>query len=305
MRWIDIDDLQLPDNWQTRADRALNALRAEVAHAEAAAVAAGRDGVEARRTAIVKGLNVSAREALWRELKKGLGELSDRKCWYSESRNPTADKEVDHFRPKASVDGDGTHDGYWWLAFTWRNYRYSSQWCNQRRVGDVNEMSGGKGDRFPLLRGSFRARTESDELWRENVALIDPVHPEDWTLLTFIPNGYPTPSRAEGTPEHTRAAISIEVYHLNCRELVDGRRPLAGRVQRLVENMERLLPDIGSNYRSRDVYTEQQRELFRLIRKTAEYSAAALAYARGEVYILRQGAQIKRQWLENILNANP
>ena len=35
-----------------------------------------------------------------------LAQLSNSKCWYSESQNPTSDKNVDHFRPKGSVVED-------------------------------------------------------------------------------------------------------------------------------------------------------------------------------------------------------
>lgn len=30
MRWIDIDQLEIPDGWQTKADKALNELRQEI-----------------------------------------------------------------------------------------------------------------------------------------------------------------------------------------------------------------------------------------------------------------------------------
>jgi hypothetical protein len=127
--------------------------------------------------------------------------------------------------------------------------------------------------------------------------------PDDWQLLTFRADGHPTPARAEGTLEHVRAAVSIEVYHLNCRELVDGRRPLAGRVQRLVEEMEYLLPDIPTDNKAKTLFKAREKDLLRLIRKTSEYSGAALAYARGQSYKMEMGHQVKRDWLEHILNS--
>jgi len=305
MRFIDIDDLQVPVGWQVRAEQALVALRTEITQAQAGAQAAGLDVPAARKTAIRAGLTIAARENLWRELAPWLAALGHGKCWYSESRNPASDKNVDHFRPKLRVEEDVTHEGYWWLAFASRNFRFASQWCNQRRVDRVNDTSGGKADHFPLRPHSFLARIEADDYEQEDVELLDPTHPEDWRLLTFTPNGYPTPSRPPGTPDYERAAKSIEVYHLSCKELVDERRPLAGRIQRLVGEMERLLPKIPADLRARAFYMRQEVELLKLIRKEADYSAAALAYARGEVYTERQGHQVKRQWLEDILNANP
>lgn len=155
MRYIEIDQFQPPDGWQARADEALNTLREEIAQTEAAALAAGQDASAARRAAIGTGLKIKAREDLWRELSPTLSLLGQSKCWYSESRNATSDKNIDHFRPKGRVEEDPAHEGYWWLAFNWQNYRYASQWCNQRRNDKVNKTSGGKGDHFPLIDGAL------------------------------------------------------------------------------------------------------------------------------------------------------
>jgi uncharacterized protein (TIGR02646 family) len=298
MRYVDIDLLQRPNGWQARADKALNELRSEIAAAEAKALAAGQDVAVARKNAITKGLEKPARQAIWRDLATNLAELSREKCWYSESKNPASDKNVDHFRPKNRVAEDPNHEGYWWRAFDWKNYRYASQWCNQRRVGAT---SGGKCDHFPLRDSSFRARQETDDTDWEDVVLLDPVDPDDWKLLTFRPDGHPTPAKSKGSHEYERAAISIEVYHLHCKELVDDRRLLAGKVQRTIEDMETLRPQI-SNPTIRQLYKRQQKELLRLIHPDSEYSAAALAYARAEIYKLEHGHQVKRKWLQEIMS---
>jgi hypothetical protein len=300
MRFVDIVQLELPGDWQVRADAALTELRAEIAQAEAAALAAGQDPVAARKAAITGGLNVTARKRIWRDLAPKLAVLRKGKCWYSESRNPTADKNVDHFRPKNRVEEDPTHEGYWWLAFTWRNYRYASQWCNQRRVDYVNGTSGGKWDHFPLCQGSFRARLEADDCELEEPELLDPIDPVDWKLLTFRQDGHPTPARQRGTLEYQRAITSIEVYHLHCNELVNERRVLAGQIQRLVQNIERLRPRITDGV-TKTLYRNQQTELLRAIDQDAEYSAAALAFARAEIYTMVRGHQTKREWLEEML----
>jgi hypothetical protein len=301
MRFVDIAMLQLPNGWQGRADQALNDLRNEITQAETTARNAGQDTVAARRRAISVGLGVTSRTQLWRDLANYLGNLGKEKCWYSESRNPTADKNVDHFRPKNRVEEDPAHEGYWWLAFTPRNYRYSSQWCNQRRVDKANSTSGGKSDHFPLCARGVRARQEGDNLELEDPELLDPIDPDDWKLLTFLPDGFPTPSRPEGTREHQRAATSIDIYHLHCKPLVNERAALAGTIQRIVQNMERLLPNIA-DLNMRRLYKDQQVELLRAIHPDSDYSAAALAYARAEVYKQELGHQVKREWLQEILD---
>lgn len=301
MRFVDIDLLQLPEGWEGRAEQALNELREEVEQAEAAARSAGKDPAAARKAAITAGLDQRERKQIWRDLDPHLATLKNGQCWYSESRNPTADKNVDHFRPKNRVEEDDTHEGYWWLAFTWKNYRYSSQWCNQRRVKDGT--SGGKADHFPLCPNSFRARQEEDDIELEEPELLDPIDPEDWKLLTFRPDGYPTPTKEPGTREYRRAEISIQVYHLHCNQLVKDRRALAGTIKRLVQQLERLRPNID-DLKIRAVYKSIEIQLLRAIHRDSDYSAAALAYARAEIYKNVRGHQVKREWLEEILNAH-
>jgi uncharacterized protein (TIGR02646 family) len=301
MRFVDIEQVSVPDGWQVRADRALNELRNEIRNAEALACAAGKDPASARKLAITKGLNKPARQRLWRDLAPCLAKLTHGKCWYSESKNPTADKNVDHFRPKNRVDEDAEHEGYWWLAFTFRNYRYSSQWCNQRRVDDNHGTSGGKCDHFPLLPGAFRARKESDDIELEVPELLDPIDPDDWKLLTYRPDGRPTPAKEPGTVEYQRAATSIEVYHLQCKGLVDDRRALAGTIQRIVQDLERLRPKI-EDLKMRTLYKNREIDLLRAIHPDSEYSAVALAYARAEIYTLELGHQVERKWLHEILS---
>ncbi|HSZ59835.1 MAG TPA: hypothetical protein VK797_29600 [Tepidisphaeraceae bacterium] len=306
MRYIDIDQLQLPNGWQARAHAAINSLRNEIQHAEAVARAAGEDAngiADARKSAITGGLEQTIRERVWRDLAPQLSALSKGKCWYSESRNPTADKNVDHFRPKNRVDEDPGHEGYWWLAFDWRNYRYSSQWCNQRRNDKIDNTNGGKWDHFPLCPGSFRARAEGDDYDQEEPELLDPIDPDDWKLLSFRPNGEPTPNAAPSTKEYSRAEKTIVVYHLHFRELVNERRPISGQVERLAQEMESLYPKI-KDLAFRRTFKNREKDLLRLIHPDSDYSAAALAYARAQVYKLEKGHQVRREWLEDILNSH-
>ncbi|WP_346291248.1 hypothetical protein [Sphaerothrix gracilis] len=305
MRWVDIDRLEIPDHWEETAEAALNDLRNEIEQAEQQALADGKDaqGVKkARKDAITDGLKKSSRPDIWRRLAPHLSALSNGKCWYSESLNPGSDKDIDHFRPKNRVDEDPNHEGYWWLAFHWKNYRYSCQWCNQRRVNTPGGTKGGKSYRFPVS-GSFRASQETDDWELEDIDLLDPTDPGDWKLLTFRPNGEPVPASNPETREYQRAQVSIEVYHLHSQELVRDRKNKASEVRRLVEELDTYFSKI-TDPEFRRIYKNRQKDLLRLIDKGSEYSAAALAYARFCVYKKGQGDQVKREWLETMLNSN-
>jgi uncharacterized protein (TIGR02646 family) len=304
MRWVDIEKLEFPDNWQARADKALNELRKKVINAELAAKLAGSDISRARKQAITTELKKTNRQKIWKDLSPYLAQLRNNKCWYSESKNSGSDKDVEHFRPKNAVAEDPDHEGYWWLAFNWRNYRYSCQWCNQRRVDTLNKTDGGKYDHFPVASAGFRAMQEEDNYDEEEVDLLDPVDPHDWKLLTFRPDGKSIPAKPSGTREYLRAEVSIWLYHLDHKDFVDDRRTLAGKVQRLIQYMETLRPQI-THPNMRKLYKDQEKELLRAIDRDSDYSEAALAYARAEIYKMERGDQIKREWLEEVLNSNP
>lgn len=304
MRWVDLDKLDFPDGWQEKADTALNDLRNAIIKAESDAKSVDKDIAIARKSIITAEFKKNKYQKIWKDLAHYLAKLRNNKCWYSESKNSGSDKDVEHFRPKNSVNGDPTHEGYWWLAFDWRNYRYSCQWCNQRRVDKINDTDGGKWDFFPISVTSFRARQEGDNHDEEEIDLLDPTDPHDWKLLTFRPDGQPIPAKQSGTRECVRAEASIRLYHLNHKEFVNDRKSLAGKVKRLVQDMELLRPKI-KDPTMRKLYKNQEKELLRLFDRDSEYSAAALAYTRIEIYKIEHGHQVKRDWLDEILNSNP
>jgi dephospho-CoA kinase len=55
----------------------------------------------------------------------------------------------------------------------------------------------------------------------------------------------------------------------------------------------------------KQLYKNQEKELLRKVHENAEYSAAALAFARAEIYAVVGEHQVKREWLEKILSSNP
>lgn len=77
MRYVDIDEIELPTGWRTRAKNA--AMEVE------------------------KGKDPNDYGHIWRELKDNLAVLLNDKCWYCESIIDRSDNAVDHFRPKNRV----------------------------------------------------------------------------------------------------------------------------------------------------------------------------------------------------------
>jgi len=68
------------------------------------------------------------------EVKRALATLFHGKCAYCETfYSASSPVDVEHYRPKGSVDGVKDHPGYWWLAMRWENLLPSCIDCNRRR----------------------------------------------------------------------------------------------------------------------------------------------------------------------------
>jgi hypothetical protein len=188
MRFIDLDGLVLPAGWLALAANAT--------------------------MAVSNGDDPDNHSAVWRQLKNGLADLFNDKCWYCETPVPRSDNAVDHFRPKGRVsDAARPHSGYRWLAFDRTNFRYACTFCNSRRKDVDGGTAGGKADRFPLHDESKRAYGVGS-LADEQPVLLDPCDISDWRLLGCRrENGQPC-AASESPVDRDRAETSIQIYHL-------------------------------------------------------------------------------------------
>jgi len=208
---------------------------------------------------------------LWGELKNWLLELSHKKCWFSEAKDCFNHWHVEHFRPKKSAkDLDGTsYDGYWWLAFDWRNFRI----CGS--VGNVK-----KGAFFPLRHGNSRAAPFGDVRFEDPI-LLDPSDEYDPGLISFDLEG-----RAIAAPhvtdewEKERVRYSVERFNLNFSTLMDKRKVMWADCWSCIQECRRELNTYHrdkSNAIARDRVRQALNRLRNLVREEQEFSAVARA----------------------------
>ncbi len=117
-------------------------------------------------------------KAHWRadDVKEALWKHHHGKCCYCErKRDMKRESDVEHFRPKARVEEETDHPGYWWLAYDWDNYLLACKNCNQER----------KKDHFPLLSGGIRAFNAEDDLSGEKPVLIHPIADDPGEFIGF------------------------------------------------------------------------------------------------------------------------
>jgi hypothetical protein len=185
-------DQQPPADWLAKAQAAT----AELAEAK----------TDAEREAII-----NAKQKIWCDdrLRNWLLGLFHNKCWYSEAQEAVSAYHVDHFRPKGQVTDMGRtspEQGYWWLAFSWQNYRICGQLINVK-----------KNDVFPLVSGHRASPDAPGSLRLEAPTLLDPTT-DDARLVSFEMDEdgcRAVPSGGADAEDCARVLSTIEVIGLN------------------------------------------------------------------------------------------
>ncbi|TVU92379.1 hypothetical protein [Vreelandella titanicae] len=254
MRWICKEEIEecLTQTWRDMANQAKADLMAAQNREE--------------RKAILKKASSSN---VWRNFYDLLPEILKRKCWYCETEEIRSDMPIDHFRPKNKVEDDNRHDGYWWLAFNWDNYRCACTYCNSRRV--FNETEGGKACRFPLENPDQRAFSpeDQDRLLNERPNFLDPYNPDDEKLLWFDNDGFPIPNPEASEEQKEKVKNSTEIFHLDQQRITRERNKLRIEVETQI-----------SKIRKNDDTQVAKAKLRRMVRDTEKLSRTAIVYLR-------------------------
>lgn len=178
---------------------------------------------------VAHGEDIKAKEfpSYWLEddVRLTLWEYQHRKCCYCErQRDPKREPDVEHFRPKTEIEGEGK-PGYWWLAYNWDNLFFSCKTCNQTKLA-----------KFPI-RGT-RARNPNDSLSLEDSVLVHPVdeNPEqfigwNWDFST-IPLAWPI-----GKDNPKRGAQTIKILGIDQISLAEERGGLLGILLGIIQKM--------------------------------------------------------------------
>jgi hypothetical protein len=224
----------------------------------------------------IKQTTIDNGNTTWRDTKKSLENASNRKCWYTESKNPGCLNDVEHFRPKGKkINGIGVvHHWYWFLAFDPENYRLSCQFSNRINKNPESGLTGGKGNQFPLMGGQAHSTTKAG-IALENPVLLDPCSITDCDLLEFQPDGRPVVSSKHRNNQDAsyRVEQSKLLLNLDFPTFNEDRESLYNDIKRLVERGERYGAE---NPAIEDV----KQDLHKLMDADSPYSKAAECYIR-------------------------
>ncbi|NMG03301.1 hypothetical protein [Azoarcus taiwanensis] len=269
MRFIDLEELK------PKIRHLLPAL--EAAHA---AVLAEADPVQ--RAALI-----AANRGHWVALRAEFSAYSHGKCWYVECKNPGTDDDIDHFRPKSGVKEDGTHPGYFWFAFDWKNLRLSCHRANRPRINPDGAGTGGKAGHFPLVNPAARAFTPAEGKGHEVPALLDPTDPQDVAMLTFQQNGEValSPQFKGQTAAEAKLSASRLILHLDWPAFREARVVLYNQIERTVDRLVREAPNGDPNVPPTQAFYDAIRDLKNAMKSDQEYFAAARVYVESFKHI--------------------
>jgi 5-methylcytosine-specific restriction endonuclease McrA len=217
----------------------------------------------------------------WVAFRTAFETLSHCKCWYTESKNPGTDDDIDHFRPKGRVEEDENHGGYYWMALDWTNFRLSCHRANRLRRAQETGKTHGKSDHFPLQDPSKRARTPTESLAAEAPLILDPCDPFDPPKLTFKSDGTVgvSPKYEDDDFVKKQVEASRNYLHLDWPAFIDGRTELYNRIAFKIRDGSvhahlYCNGDKGSGVALKGIVTE----LLDMTREEKPFSAAATAY---------------------------
>lgn len=202
---------------------------------------------------------------LWTELKDFLLNISNNKCWYSESKDAYNHLHVDHFRPKKIAMGLDKKDkgGYWWLAFEWTNYRVTGG------AGNVK-----KKDKFAVRQHKCEDPDGcvDDELFY----FLDPCEEEDVLKLTFNEHGEAVSIYKAGW-DYERASYTIENLNLNFKLLKEARKNVWTKCSTLIREAQNLMSEMDArpSAKKRGQIKEKIKQLKQFVANDAEFSATA------------------------------
>lgn len=281
MRWIDFENKKPTEpvnNWPgwTEAEWAawLNVsqrLLGEITDLNNAAEALRAAGNDKEADEKIKERNkfIDDNRGHWDKLKPWLFALSFGKCWFTEGRDICSHQDVEHFRPKKQAKGkDGTvRDGYWWLAFDYSNFR---------AVGNVPNRK--KGGWFPLHKDSICSKYDNQCEESETPYLLDPIDPEDVTLIAFNEEGNAVPAPGVSDWEKERVEESIKRYKLNDHDALPAeRRSVWTEITNAVELYKKFKARLGSGINDGAAHRlrEQLHNIHKRLRADAELSSVA------------------------------
>lgn len=204
------------------------------------------------------GKSFDFKENIYRSVKDDLLTNQHNKCCYCETKfRPSAHGrgDVEHYRPKGSVEGEPQHPGYYWLVYDWDNLFVSCLECNRTQ----------KKAKFPLEKSSQRARSHHDDKDAEQPLLIHPSSDNPREHIRF---------KKESPEPITKIGLTtIKCLGLRRSKLEEDRRKVLKELERCCDIINCLEKE--TEIRRKRLVSEARKTIASATLPEAEYSSMA------------------------------
>jgi uncharacterized protein (TIGR02646 family) len=189
-------------------------------------------------------------------VKRALKTAQKNKCCFCEKDQGDEFGNVEHFRPKEGYRSKRkdklSKPGYYWLGYEWSNLLFVCGSCNSAKY---------KGNLFPLVKDSRRAKSHNDDVARENPLLIDPAKNDPRKHIKFI-GEFPQGLTQKGVE-------TISICGLNRDALIGMRRKILNTID------DKIVIFFAKGTSAKEK-AEAKKYLKECILPTSEFSAAAM-----------------------------
>ncbi|MCK5537090.1 MAG: hypothetical protein KAI79_09695 [Bacteroidales bacterium] len=112
-------------------------------------------------------------------VKKRLQENYNNKCAFCESDTTAgAVLQVEHYRPKAKITEEASHNGYYWLGYEWTNLLYACSSCNRAKSTFFPIEQSGVRVYNPPIKGTkldiSKCKIDYEDLINEKPLILNP-----------------------------------------------------------------------------------------------------------------------------------
>lgn len=195
-------------------------------------------------------------------VKKILKQAQHNKCCFCEKSQVDEFGAVEHFRPKKGYKANKKEKlkkpGYYWLGYTWNNLFFVCSACNS---------SENKGNLFPLLDETKRAKSHHDDYKSETPLLLDPSGLEDPRDHIYFIDQFPKSKSIYG--ENT-----ITICGLN-RDALNEKR------KKLIEDIDaRIIILVSKKSHKKEEVEKAKNYIINAQKPEAEFSSTAIEYIK-------------------------
>lgn len=173
-------------------------------------------------------------------VKKKLESIYNNKCAFCENDTTAgAALQVEHYRPKAKIKEDSSHEGYYWLGYEWSNLLYACSKCNRAKGTQFPIENGGQRVYVPTFDtnnklDSSKCQCNDDPLINEKPMLLNPELDDPSKHLCYSVNG-----KIRGLDK--RGEESIRICKLYRNPLVIARKKCYSNI---FEKIKKVISDL-------------------------------------------------------------